>query len=97
MRTIMTMAMLLTLTLGVTATATAQNNLFSTGTTITNSGTSNILRPGQMQSASQPFMNFFPSPGRLLNIITFTTTTPTNSTPASYLQQFGYQRARPAQ
>jgi hypothetical protein len=97
MRTIMTMAMLLALTLGVTATATAQNNMFSTGTSLTTTGTSNVVRPGQMQAPSQPFLNFFPSPGRLLNIITFTTTTPTNSMPASYLQQFGYQRAQPAQ
>jgi hypothetical protein len=79
MRTIIKGAALLTLALGFAGTATAQ-----TSTT--------TIRPGQLQAPSQPFMNFFPSPAKVLNILTFSTPTATNSMPQSYLQQFGYQR-----
>ena len=95
MRSIMTTTLLaLALGLGFAGTVSAQ----AAGTTSTSgNSTTTTFRPGQLQPASQNFLNFFPSPGKLFNVFSITRQTPTNSMPASYLQQFGYRIATPAQ
>jgi hypothetical protein len=95
MRSIMgTTLLALAAGLGLAGTVCAQ----ATGTTtVSGNNTTTTFRPGRMQAPSQPFLNFFPSPTQLFNVFNITRVAPTNTMPASYLQQFGYRVATPAQ
>ncbi len=95
MRSLLTTTLIaLALALAITATASAQ----ATGTQTTSSlGTTTTYRPGSLTAPSQPFLNFFPNPVKIFNILNITRPTPTNTMPKSYMNKFGYQVAQPAQ